>query len=377
MMNKQRKTTTTTNNKKKKEIKKEVKEVIRGLPQMKKNPMGSLPSTSPTVSKYLIALNDAFDPRAEGVQVPDRYPFPTEAFHTKNYYIPDNSNNGAFQVNLLPSIALSIIDVLNTTATGTDLLSSGTSSGGNVYYPCKDSQASAIFDSVRTVACTWEITCDTNLSNTQGYIICTPFICANQIVPQGTLGDYTTAQLAMLVCNGAVPTESAPGSIMISVNELIGNRLLLNSRPVAPSGYSFRSCDGSTPVASGGDAFIGGEIFSNTTGLVTSPGNRYDHSNCDNMIGWIIAGVGLADSSNSINIRMAMHVEGVHTRNLNSNDTLQPSNCRLQPARENIETVLSKVTSALVRVAPSLLSAFNSGGVSGVARSIAKMGMAF
>jgi len=322
-------------------------------------------------AKYLKAIMDPRSPDAEGVQIPDRFPFPTVPYKGAGRILMGSSGGGTITFYWFPTPTMTFIFTNGSVPQATSMFGFG---GSLAYAHTSDNLLAADLDTVRPVACGFSISNDQGFSNIVGAGIATPFICADVGMDQT---DFTNAAspigAASILSNGAVANLTAPGSVEFKMDQLIDNDLLFTTRPVDPSGYSFRECSGTSDVIGNNYAILTGtETFGAVSGTVGTQ-NIYNGGNPRGMVGYVVQITGLPASTNCLYVDFWSHFEGSMTVT-SSNNYLLPS-CwkRSQRPVGNIETALSFLPSQMIRLVQPAVQGFVKNIGRGFLGNIAKL----
>jgi hypothetical protein len=315
---------------------------------------------------YLFALQNPFSDRAGGCRVPDRFPFPTVTQCGKFEITVTSSASGTFQAYLFPCAPNNIIVTVGTFST-TGIITASSGVGVLCAYTT-DAGLASLFDTVRTVSGGWRIRNAMPFNTVQGSIVVTPFICADISINQATQLLATGNQPAVLMSGTSGGSLAAPGAREVQCDQLVDVDLCLNTRPIDPTGYAFRTCENGSDQIGGADIFVGTETFSNTTGLVSS--NTFTQaSNCKGLIGYVVKGSGFPNSAVTIEIESTLHLEGCQVNG--SGNFLEPFGYRKPSPMGNVEGALSRLTGDLITAATPLAFQAIRGIGKGILRGIA------
>jgi len=351
MTNNKTKTTITNVTKEKKRKKKKPSGVI---PKKVKKIIDvvSLYKPNRTESDYLKAIMNPFDPTVEGVRIPDRFPFPTVAYHSRSYLTLYSDSSGNLGFTWFPSPTNSFLVPVNNPAS-TDMTTISMANEIS-YFPSTDANINSLFDCFRVVAGGIMIENDMSFNQIQGRITCVPFICPDVAISQAqmSLASVNGTNVINILTNGAGLSLSSPGAFQLSIDQLITSPVMLTTRPINPDGYSFRSsCGVSDTIGNNYDIIGGTETFSGSSGLVTSGAINLG-SNSKGMVGWHFYATGLPASTPVLNVQMELHLEGCKTA---IGSALEPSGFRQPSPTGNIESALARLPAELARiVSPAL-----------------------
>lgn len=277
--------------------------------------------------QYLQALTDPFSDKALGCVIPDTFPWPTATYHCKYSSTIQPSTTGAIGTVLLPSPTVSQVNFTGTIVGGTTWESGGTVVGTtrtSFTGAISDSTVSSHFSNMRTVACGWKLRNLQPFQTINGRLICAPFIVgkgglnqsalytimadtANCISSMGEyLSEYTPA--------GSAPNTTVlalPGAFEITADELISTDLMLCSRPVGPGAFHFRTSRNVAVSASNAVQICSSDTTNNGVSSLISSHGPNETSDCQDMIGWIILGVGFTTTTSTvIELETIYHLEG-------------------------------------------------------------------
>jgi len=319
------------------------------------NPVVSYKPSRPEKA-YLDALIDPFAASSEGVRVPDRFPFPTVVEFAKNYATIGTDSNGNLGFVWLPSVSNCLYVAHGSTdpTIATDLanIATWTASTGKIYCQMLDGNLSTEFKEIRTVAAGIAFGNDIGFNNITGKIICSPFICPDLSVNQLAMSNSLVANTIIgLLTDGASlgAALSSPGSFELSIDTLIDRTAMFTTRPIDPTGYRFhKTTGGNNSIGNGYDIIEGGEVYSNSTGLMNTGQGSFS-SNSSGLIGWVFTVTGAPASTPVLNCQFITHVEG-QANSVGTGNSLNPALYHSPSPSGNVESVLSMLPQAMAKM---------------------------
>jgi hypothetical protein len=276
---------------------------------------------------YLIALQDPFDPRAMGCQLPDDYPFPTATYHlhcTVQATCP--AAGGTMDAIILPSPTLTYLSLGDVSSTNGYLgyppsaLGSGVSFGAM----CSDTQLAGLGTCERVVAFGIKLKNNLNFSTVTGRIIVAPVIIPLDVfsnLDQNEINtnlctsvansSYLVQRIFQRLTGSANPSsgiEVLPGAIEFGLDELIGGEMLWSTRPVGPHGCDWRYTSNVT-VTTTTLATLDPTDVVNTSGSVLPDSSPSQAADCGGLIGFLIHIEGAPAGTTPILIETICHME--------------------------------------------------------------------
>ncbi len=177
-------------------------------------------------AQFLLALKDPFDPRAEGVRMPDLYRYPTVTKKHRVRFTCTTDASGVLAFTLLPTPYFSL-QMVNGTAAGVTPYSSNTYCG---YLASPDAEAASGLGAYRTVAWGFRILlADTNANAKGMYAVAPAPIAYNDNVNFLFLYNYATTA-------GAYPTDYMGLPRPASSTEVLPHVRLFNAQDLQYKG---------------------------------------------------------------------------------------------------------------------------------------------
>jgi len=266
------------------------------------------------LSKYQFALIAPFEEDAEGARVPDMGVLPTTAHHVKQDTTFTMISTTHIFV-LLPSPTVSLLTNA-TTAAATTGYTAKDAAGNQIFGAVTGNNMANAYDTARVVAAGWKIRNNLNFSTVTGRVIVAPITFgkfqmgdAEMIATSISADQYLT-----LISNNTFSSLQAladfPGALEFQLDELIGNELVLTTRPCAPHGMDWRGTNQGTAV---GTTYFTGEnpAFLTVGGITNSSAvSTSQTGDVGGLVGWAVQILGVPASSVPILLNSVYHLEG-------------------------------------------------------------------
>ncbi len=300
--------------------------------------MGRVPRVGPmdSVQQYALALRDPFDPRVDGVRMPDTYSYATITKKHKVRAALTSDSNGLLAFSVLPSPYFSLT-IFNGSGTG---ITAFPSNPYAAYITSPDTEVSSGLTAHRVVSWGFRIVMTDTNANAKGTYIVAPapmgmntFLDWQQLSSfGGTSGYYPTDFIGFPRATAGV--ETLPHARMFNAQDLMYKGEFRGvGVPYDSSVKDFRPMtrDGSTAYG-GGNLFLSGNtgsVLSTVTGTphtIRGLGQNRTLDMCGN-IGYVVYGQGLPASTNEISLEIVYHVEYIPspTATIVSSFTAMPS----------------------------------------------------
>lgn len=269
-------------------------------------------------AQFLLALRDPFDPRAEGVRMPDLYRYPTVTKKHRVRFTCTSDASGLLAFTLLPTPYF-CLQMVNGTATGVTAYGTNAYCG---YIATPDTETGSGLGAYRTVAWGFRILlADTNANAKGMYAVAPVPIAYNDNVTFAFLYNYATTA-------GVYPTDYMGLPRPASSTEVLPHVRLFNAQdlqykgdfmavgvPYDASVKDFRPLcrDGYTPYGTSllfnGKMSGSAAIAAGTAGTAVQSLTNGKTLDATGHLGYIVYASGLPASTPEINIELVYHLE--------------------------------------------------------------------
>jgi len=282
-------------------------------------------------NKYKFSLMHPFDTEATGTQVPDMYSFPTSTFHAKGTVVlgSDASGNGQAWVTGNPFCAMGSLSVSSSSM-------APYTSSPNIYASTGVTTMQGAFSNFRVVSYGFKIRNQQPILGVTGRVFIAPVPVAGLSpgpeVLQNAVADYKNMlQLQFgTIWNGGVLNSqllTLPGAQEFSLQEVIGDEIILLGRPLSTNPFEFRALSGTAYNAT--QELVQNTLSSISTPTLTVNGDTFATSDGRGTVAFLIYFSGVpVSTTNILEIEYVYHYEGTpvvtNTGALNSGSAPAP-----------------------------------------------------
>lgn len=267
------------------------------------------------VNCYKLALANPFHDDAVGARVPDMYSYPTATYHAEGTFMVKTNASGVGSVTILPHPFLSLIDMTGSTVnTPNGMFTYG---AGDYYAAAKQSNLAGQLTNFRTVGMGIEIRNVSPPTSATGDVIIAKVPISGQLAGPTALGSLTDVQSMCKVVLGLDPGSTTvgwtsdilelPDSDETSIQNLIGNALQVNCKPINSDAFIMRATNNDAVVAAANNLASG--VVVNNSGVP----NYIDALVSELFNGWdaiLITTQGAPVSQNVLEVKYIYHFEG-------------------------------------------------------------------
>lgn len=208
-------------------------------------------SESDSLNKWVLALKSPFNPKAQGVRIPDPYAYPTSTFHTEGTFTISTDTTGMASVLVIPHPFLSLINMNTGSTITTSMLRYNLSN--SCYSAVPRAVLSDKLANFRLVAVGLELRNLLNQTVCTGRVICAKVPCLNDIPGPDVLNNTPcdNFRLSNLVIGIDTVTSASglpssiitlPGSLECTMQNIITNKVTMSCMPITPEAYNFHVC---------------------------------------------------------------------------------------------------------------------------------------